>query len=283
MKPRRRERGYASVTAIAAVAVLAMFAVTMIETNRTGIGDLSAEVEQARVSAAADAGLAMALDGLLVKDRGGRWSIDGRTRSAEFAGSRLKIRIEDERGKVPLNLLDDEYAERLVEVAGLANSPRGTIAAQSLVDWLDGDDEPHPEGAESEWYRARGIHPRNAPLQSIDELAQIRGWDRALVEKVRPFVTVNFGAGGFDARYAQPKAIGVMTAGGADSPEAIQRQRELSGQRVAIEIGEAVDLVGRPLSIIVEAQRPSGARVERRSIIELTGSPERPYLVRSYQ
>jgi len=100
---------------------------------------------------------------------------------------------------------------------------------------------------------------------------------------MKPFVTVNFGTGGFDARFAHPRAIGIMLEGGPNSPAAINRQRELDGQRAAIELGDAIDLVGRPLTIAVEAKRPDGARAKRRMIIELTGSDSRPYIVREFE
>src|SRR5688572_19141513 len=208
MKPRGGEQGYAMVAAVAGIAVFAMMAVVLVQSNRSIVTDVLAEQAQAKAAAAADAGFALALDGLLVKDRANRWSIDGRMRTMRFADAVLRIRIEDERGKVPLNLLDSESATRLVEAAGLGIGERARIAADSLLDWTDDDEEPRPSGAENEYYRPRGIRPRNGPLESIDELALVRGFDPATVDRMRSYVTVNFGIGGFDARFAQPTAIG---------------------------------------------------------------------------
>ncbi|MFN0046013.1 MAG: general secretion pathway protein GspK [Sphingorhabdus sp.] len=283
MTPPDSEQGYAMVAAVAGIAVFALMALALVQANQNEIVLVNAEVGQAKAAAAADAGLAIALNGLLVKDRANRWSIDGRTRTANFDGARLQIRIEDERGKVPINLLDDELAARLMEAIGLGYGGSARTAADSLVDWIDDDEEPRPDGAEVEFYQSRGIRPRNGPLQSIDELATIRGFNPEMVKKLKPFVTVNFGTGGFDARYAHPRAIGVMLDGGADSPAAINRQRELDGQRTAIELGDAVDLVGRPLTITTEAVRPDGARSKRQVIVELTGADARPYIIRAFE
>lgn len=269
------------VAAVAAIAVFAMMAAALIQSNRTVVTDAVADYGQAKASAAADAGFALALDGLLVEDRANRWSIDGRARAMRFDDADLRIRIEDERGKVPLNLLDEETAERLVEAAGLTGE-RARTAADSLLDWTDEDEEPRPMGAEAGHYRTLGIHPRNGPLESIDELALIRGFDSATVERMRDFVTVNFGSGGFDAHYGNPRAIGVMLAGGEGSPAAISRERELAGQRTAIEIGDDIDLTGRPLTIVIEATRADGSRALRRTVVELTGAPQRPYIIRSF-
>ncbi len=283
MKAPQREAGYATVAAVAGIAVFALMALTLIEASQSEVGTIAAEAGQARAAAAADAGFALALDGLLVKDRANRWSLDGRTRELRFGDARLQLWVEDERGKVPLNLLDEQTAARLVEAAGLGTGEPARIAAESLLDWTDEDEEPRRTGAESDYYRAHGIRPPNGALQSVDELSQIRGFDAATIKRMRPYVTVHFGGGSFEARFAHPAAIGVMLDGGRDSPQAIGRQRELDGQRAAVELGDALDLTGRPLMIVVEASLPGGARAVRRTVIELTGSEARPYVVRSFE
>jgi general secretion pathway protein K len=280
--PTRGERGYATVAAVAAIAVFAMVSLTLVAGNRIAVGDAGAEIGRARVRAAADAGLAMALDGLLVADRAMRWSIDGRVHEADFNGTHIRIMIEDERGKVPLNLLDDDTAKALAEAAGRSGNA-AQIAADSLLDWTDDDDEARLDGAESEFYAPRGTHPRNGPPRSIDELTLIRGWDRAMIEQIRPFVTIWFGRASFDARFAQPKAIGIMLGGGEGNPLAIQRQREADGQRTAIELGDDIVLTGRPLTVAVEASDATGARAVHRTVIELTGARAQPYVVRGFE
>jgi len=250
--PARSKAGYAMVAAVAAMAVLATASLTLLDATRSGTAMVAAERGQAEASAAAGAGLAIALDALLVRDRAGRWSIDGRDRMMSYAGMQLAIRIEDERGKVALDRLDTQTASRLAEAAGLRGDD-ARIAAASLLDWTDDADEPGEDGAERDYYQARGQLIRNGRLQSIDELAQVRGFDGAAVERVRSFVTLGYGAGGFDARYARPEAIEVML-GAAGSTAAIARSRELQGQRTAIEIGDDIDLVGRPLTVAVTAR-----------------------------
>ncbi len=281
MTPRRGERGYAMVAAVAGIAVFSAVAVGLVQSNQSTIDTTGAEVSQLHASAAADAGIAMALDGLLTSDRASRWSIDGRKRRLDFAGAKLIVLVEDERGKVPLNLLDELLADALVARLGLSDEP-AKIARDSLLDWTDDDDETRPDGAEVDYYRPKGYRPRNGPLNSIDELALIRGFSREMVAKLRPFVTVNFGSGSFDARFANPAAISVMQGGGIDSPAVIDRQRELDGQRVAIELGDDFSLVGRPLMIVAVATTTDGGRSEHRAVVELTGSELRPYIVRSY-
>jgi general secretion pathway protein K len=253
------EEGYAMVAAVAAMAMLATLAVTLVEGNKSGIAVTAAELGQARASAAADAGLALALDRLLA----GEWDADGKARTARFAGASLRIRIEDERAKVPLNLLGEEAAERLAQVAGLSGE-EARIMAASLLDWTDKDDDPRPFGAEADHYAASGIMPANGPLQSIDELALLRGFDPALIGRMRPYVSVDYGVGGFNARTARPEAVTVMLGKGGEAP-----------------IGETHDLSGHPLTIEVEARISDSARALRRTIVEMPRAGGKPYVIRA--
>lgn len=277
----RSESGYALVAAVASIAVFATMALTIMTATRASVVEGTAEVRQAQAAAAADAGVALAISGLLSDDIADRWSIDGRTRRIPFGQAMLNIHVEDERGKVPLNRLDEHYVTALLEAFGLSGD-RLRIAIDSLLDWTDDDDEPRPFGAEAEYYAPRGIRPRNGALLSVDELGLVRGFDPLLVRRIGEIATTSFGNGSFDARYAQPLAIGIMQGGGENSPAAIDRARELAGQRTAIELATEGDLVGRPLTIVVDASLAGGGRARRRAIIELTGAALRPYVVRSY-
>jgi general secretion pathway protein K len=279
--PRATEAGYALVAAVAAILVFAMLALGQVTGMRAAVISGEAEIEQARAAAAVDAGVALAIQHLLDPDDRRRWTMDGRVREARFDAARLLIRIDDERGKVPLNIIVEEQVTKMLELVGLSGEPL-RVARDSYLDWLDDDDEPRLDGAESAWYARRGITVRNGPVSSIGELARIRGFTPRMVAQLQPFVTVHFAGGVFEIRYAQPQALAVMYAGGEGGPQAIARLRELAGQQTAIGFVDAAQFVGRPLGIHVIAQLPGGARAERTVIVELTGTEVRPYVIRAY-
>lgn len=275
------EDGYALIAAVAAIFIFALLALSGISAMRAAVITGTAEVDSAKAAAAADAGVALAIHHLLDPDDRTRWTIDGQTRRARFDAALLTVRIEDERGKVPLNLVEEEQATAMLEAVGLEGQAL-RVARDSFLDWVDDDDEPRANGAERGYYAPLGYAPRNSGLASVGELGRIRGFSPALVARLSRFVTVYFGAGSFDVRYAQPAAIGVMYGGGQDGPAAIARARELAGQRTALGFSEAAEIVGRPLSVHVEATLPTGARAERTVVIELTGTDTRPYIVRNW-
>lgn len=280
--PRHRggERGYALVAAVASIAVFAAMALAMLTATRAAVVTGVAEVGQARAAAAADAGIALALSGLADDDPANRWPIDGRARALDFADARLVVRVEDERGKVPLNLLDPAMATRLLEAFGLEGEAL-SVARDSLLDWLDADDEKRPFGAEDAFYAPLGYRPRNGAMASVGELRRVRGFDKALVARMTPVLTVNFGRGNFEPSHATPQAIEIMM-GDDGSTELLNRRRELAGQRTAIDLTPTTELIAHPLMITSTAAMPDGARAVRRQVVELTGAAVRPYVVRSY-
>ncbi len=275
------EAGYALLAAIIAIAVLALMSLSLIDTGRGITLGVLAEAERARLAAAADAGLALAVTRLGDRNRALRWSIDGRPRYASFSGSDLQIIVEDERGKVPLNQLADEQARALFEELG-ATDRALDIQTDSLLDWRDDDDDTRSNGAEVDFYRPLRITPRNGELRSVEELMAVRGMTPAVLAGLRGKASAGRNQGvGFDERFAAPLALSVMSGGGPGSPAVIARERELAGQRVAIDLAEEESLVGHPLTIRVTARRSGGGRLERAWLIELTGRQEQPYVVRA--
>ena len=274
------EAGYAMVAAVAAIALLALMSLSLVNAGRGIAAGVAAEAERAHLIAAADAGVALAAQKLADPDRARRWSIDGRARNVRFAGTDLIVRIEDERGKIPLNQLSEEQVRAMFELFGAPPEVAAT-QADSLLDWIDDDDEAREAGAEAPYYAPLGRRPRNGPLHSLGELMLIRGMTAEVFNRLRASASVYSNErDGFDERYATPLALSVLSGGGRDSPAVIDRERELAGQRPAIELAEAETLAGRPLTIRITALRPGGGRFTRATLIELTGRTAQPYVVR---
>lgn len=90
------------------------------------------------------------------------------------------VRITGEGGRINLNwiaagenLQRIELLRRYLEIRGIDLNERDRMI-DCLLDWIDPDNLVRLNGAENEGdYR-----PRNAPLRSIDELKQIRGWEK---------------------------------------------------------------------------------------------------------
>lgn len=273
------EEGYALVAAVASIAVFSAMALTMLSATRTAVADATAEQAQLQASAAADAGFATALSRLLSSDLTGRWAPDSRVRTLHFGDAIIRVRMDDERGKVPVNGLTEELATRLLEEVGL-DGDRLSIARDSLLDWEDDDDEARPFGAERAYYQGRDVVPPDGFISSIDELGLVRGFDPGTVQRIKLIASAYNPAGSFDPKYASPRALAVMEGvGGRAAIASIERAREAAGQRTALEFTDLSSLAGRSVTIIVEAKLPDSARAVRTTVVQLTGRSATPYVI----
>ena len=276
MIARRGEQGYALLAAVASITVLSSLSLMMLLASQGTIVMAAAETDQARLKAAADGGIALALQGLLQRDLRQRWPIDGKPRRMRFAGYDLAIAVVDERGKLPLNRLNRDQSAAMFTAFGLAGEDRD-IAVDSFLDWRDQNDDPNPNGAEADYYADKGLAPRNGPLRSVGELALIRGVGPAVAARIMPFATVDFGQkGDFDPRFASPVARRIM----ADTEDAEAPTRTGIAPKISAPVGDRDSLVDHPVTIIAEASIDGGrARTQRRLTVAMTGIDERPYLV----
>ena len=266
--------------AVASLAVLALLALTIIEATRGSTRSARAELDRAQLSAAADAGIALAVQGLAQPSPTQRWQPDGRVRDLEFAGAMLEIRIEDERGKVPLNQINDDQAEALLAEFGLQGAELEE-ARDAFLDWRDGDDEPRLRGRERADYAAEGVRPRDGPLRSNGELAAIPAIGPELAARMESFVTVFVpDSAGFDATRASPLARRVMSEQLFEDRfdgVAVTEGGLGAGEQSARDDG----VTGRPLRIIVRARNADGSAARRNVVVELTGNRARPFVIRS--
>lgn len=274
-----REQGYALVAAVASIVFFATVALGVMSLTQRAIITGSAEVDAARASAAADAGVAIAIRNLLEESPAGAVPIDGSSQTVAFDGASLAITISDERGKVPLNLLDEAQLTLLLEYIGLEGEPLA-VARDSFLDWIDDDDVVRPNGAEIDYYRERGLRPRNGGFLTLGELGRVRGFSAVSAAKIATFASADFGNGSFDTRSASPAAIKIMYPPGDAAIAEIVRTREARGQVTALSFTDRTSRVGRPISIGVVARFPSGAVAARTCVVELTGAVRRPYVVR---
>jgi len=269
----RDDRGYALVAAVMAMGAFGYIAFETLATDRGAIQTLAARMEQARLTAAADAGLALAIHGLAIEDRAERWSIDGRPRRVAFEGTDLTIVVEDERAKAPISDLSDQQARALFTGAG--GGDRVDALVEEYRQWVSQADDAPP-----------GAPPPDRPIrhgafESVAELSGLKDMDPILLGRIAPAVTVFFDDNGvFAARNARPLAAAVMSADDEENPESLDNEARIADQRPSEEIAPDENLAGRALSVRVTARAPDGALRRRMAVITLTGDPAHPDYVR---
>jgi hypothetical protein len=105
-------------------------------------------------------------------------------RENDFMGQTLRFGLTDESSKFNLNALLGFDLEEEQQRDTLLALPNMTIEiADAILDWIDDDQQPRQFGAEDEYYGTLSppYQAKNAPLESIDELLQVRGLTAALL------------------------------------------------------------------------------------------------------
>lgn len=262
------DAGYAALACMLAAACFALIALDVTRTSRSEVQAAQAGLVHARLSAAADAGLVLAVQHLTDPDAGARWESDV-PHEVEYAGTRLQVRIEDEAGKVPLNTATPAQITALLESAGV-----DAAAAKALVsNFLDFRD-PTRAGAGA---AAAG---RTGGFRALIELASVPGFTPDLYERLAPSVSVAGNDVPFDASVATPLALAAMDGPGRSGVRSLERARELAGESTALSTEPPKAVAGRTLTIRVTALSGSRDRVKQATLVQLTGRPDRPYLVK---
>ena len=115
------------------------------------------------------------------------------------AGGGLSVKIVDEDSKININrLLADDGIAINGDVDRHLRSLIKRLGAKpeivdALIDWMDTDSEVRGAyGAEDEYYKKMNMLPKNGPLDSLDELFMVRGFDKELlVDKgLKYYITV---------------------------------------------------------------------------------------------
>jgi len=278
----RRERGYAMIAAIVAVAFFGYLALAALAGGRSAVIAASAGLTRAKLSADADAGVAMAIHELGLSDPARRWSVTGPPRQIEFQGATLTITVEDENGKIPLNFILAPQMRGLFEKAG-ADPQQIDGMVEALLD-LRGDPKPKDAISPAGFPRIdERIEAQRGPLSSLDELTLLPGMTPALYARIAPAVTVYASTLAFDPSTASPLALAVMSPSNANSPGAIEQARERAGETTALGAAPPLSLTGRTVTVRVDAGDGHGGGLSRTAVVQFTGAPGRPYVMRGVE
>ena len=115
----------------------------------------------------------------------------------------VSITIEEESGKMNLNQATSpngtENSNQTTAMARrlFANLQLSPDLVEVLKDWVDDNDAPNAGGAESNYYLTLKppYQAKNARLETVEELALLKGFTPEILAKLRPLVTVYGGVG----------------------------------------------------------------------------------------
>jgi len=123
-------------------------------------------------------------------------TVDPNKDNMAFGGGHITYKIEDEGGKIPINILaknrDVKKISSLLALAGVKEGGGMDTLAESIIDWVDNDDLHLLNGAENDYYRS--LDPpydcKNGPIDIFEEMLLIQGMTREIFEKLTPLISV---------------------------------------------------------------------------------------------
>ena len=205
LSARHGQRGLALITAVLVVAIVATVAASMSLGQQIWLRQAQNFNDRAQAEKMAQGALHVAIL-IFVEDAKKNnnptddltedWARELPPFSAQ--GGLTKIKINDAQGRFNLN--------SLMEPGGINPRPAGTAVfrqllaslnlnpdlTDTLLDWMDANDQPTgTAGAEDIYYLTLQPPYRTAgrPLESVDELRLVRGFDAQTVKTLRPYVS----------------------------------------------------------------------------------------------
>lgn len=213
---------HAAATRVRGAALLLVLWLIVLLTGVVGSFALAARVEHMQGTAlarglvarnAARAGIEYAIVRVRLQDPALQWRPDGQPHAWGYQDAEVRIRIEDESGKVDLNTAPRSLLASLLVVLQ-AERPQQLAAA--IADWRDSDSLGQPAGAAEDGDYAAAGRPhgaKDAPFEGIAELRQVLGFTPAVFDAIAPHVTVHSGLPWPDSKFASATVLGAMGLG----------------------------------------------------------------------
>ncbi|WP_349969341.1 type II secretion system minor pseudopilin GspK [Pseudomonas caspiana] len=177
-----RQRGVALLLVLWALALLSLLLGSLASWVQLESRQALWARQHTQAQLAAEAGLAMAVQGLSDPQQRKRWIADGREVALRFDDAQLRVRVRSERGKLDLNSAVAGDIARLAQACG-AGKDQAAAMAQEI-----------------ESRRGSG----SPPLRVIEEVRQLPGMTQALYSRMLPEATLWSGLDRPEPAFASP-------------------------------------------------------------------------------
>jgi general secretion pathway protein K len=290
---RTRERGWALVSVLWALAILSMMAAATEALTVSTARIAHRAYDAARIDADIHAAVVRAVLAIDDPRVNARWRVDGIPQKFAFDGLTMAIAVQDAAGLIDLNVADQDNIAGLFTSAGLTPDTAQTLAI-NISDWrtpIDSDDDPsRKQGTTDKLYANAGYKPRHNPFQTIDELKLVAGMTPALFARVAPALTVYSRDSDVDEETAPLVVLNALYPGNANKVTQTLQARETpqpssdgSSQPAGPPgvVSSSGTSWGHSYRVTIAAA-PDGRHILHSAVVEPTGDPDRPFLVEAW-
>ncbi len=163
------------------------------------------------------------------------WTPSNTPYSVEIGDINCSVFISDENGKININKLNDLTRPNFIKFLTTYQLDEMTAETitDSILDWIDPDDFHHANGAEKDYYvsLSEPYEPKNGPLDTIEELALVKGVTPQIYEMIRDRVTI-YGEGKININFATKEVLCFIPLITSDIADSIIEFRGKKGVKV---------------------------------------------------
>ena len=219
-KSARSDEGFALVMVLWAGSLLSLVALGLVTKVHLESSAASNAVEQVRTEAVAEAAIKRAFLSLLDTRKEMRWPANGTPKEFVFDDMAVSVSVQDERGKININLASIQLLSTLFEAVGQDEEKAETLADR-MADWRDPDDLRRLNGAEeSDYIRAGSQHsPRNRPFETTGEVVRVLGMTTEVMRAIEPAITVYSNTASVNLKVAVPMVLKMFSEDGQSHSE----------------------------------------------------------------
>jgi general secretion pathway protein K len=273
---RTRQRGIALVLVLWVMALLAVMVVGFASDARTELKLARNQADAAEARAIADTGVSLALLNVLDNNEETAWRVDGATHSLAYGGGAIRVSVQDEGGKIDLNLAPPSLLAGLFRTLRIADAEPLAAAIQ-------------------EWRRQHGGDPadgpvaRTGPFLALEQLRAVPGVTAAAYTRAAPFLTVYTRRDRIDPLTAPAEVLLSLPGARPAEVEAFLAARDRSGPipgglPVLNGIGDSVAHAGLDVvTITSEGRTAGGARFIRQATVSASARGGAPYQILAWR
>lgn len=210
---KKQQAGLAMVIVIWVLSLLTIMAGSFALTMRRETTVISAIKDNAVALAAAETGITVAQQMLLIKDDEKRWLVDGRIYQLHDQEAEIRVQVLSEQGKVDINKAGEALLTKIMTATSVESTGQQALVG-AILDWRDKDDLVRINGAEKSQYEAAGLsyQPTNQAFQQIEELQMVLGMNASVFEELQPLITVHSGLPEVNLELASKEVINALAS-----------------------------------------------------------------------
>jgi general secretion pathway protein K len=274
MQPAGKQRGFALLMVLWAAMMLAIIVASILSIGRSEALIAHSRTHTAALEATEDAAINQVILNMLDRDAAAQPPTDGTAFADVFGGIQVRVKVQDEAGKIDLNMANGAVLTRLLQIGGLAADDAQAMADR-IQDWREPGDLHRLGGAGESAYRdaGTGYGPRRGPFPNVAELQLVLGMDRRVFARIAPSLTVASGMPWIDPSYAGRDVL-LALPGASEASVAVTLAARGTSAPPRVVIGHAFTITAAVID--------HGLYMMKRAIIRLTGSRDVPVWVYSW-